>query len=335
MDHQRRLSLLVTSPRVAPGLLSHQAWQALQSAASLYARTLDPPGVADSVASAGYPVNTVGEDAPAEVARRLLEAADAGPVVWLGSLDADPGLSQALASALAALEDPPELEVLIGSWDVPGARLLDAVTVMDRLRSPGGCPWDAEQTHASLVPYLVEETYECVEALESGEREHALEELGDVLLQVLFHARVAQEAEDGYDIDDVAAALVDKLIRRHPHVFAGGTAETAAEVKTSWAELKRAEKPDREHLLDGIPAGMPELAQAVKTVSRLSRAGHEAWLAEQIALASASGPSGRLAADLLTVVVHAQREQVDPAAALRESLRSVQAASRQAGLAAP
>ena len=101
-----------------------------------------------------------------------------------------------------------------------GSALLDLVAVMDRLRSPGGCPWDAEQTHASLLPYLVEETYEAVEAIEAGDRAHMAEELGDVLLQVVFHARVAQEdAQAPFDIDDVAAGIADKLRRRHPHVF--------------------------------------------------------------------------------------------------------------------
>jgi len=99
-----------------------------------------------------------------------------------------------LAAAVTARDDAPEVEVVVGSYDVPGARLLDLVAVMDRLRSPGGCPWDAEQTHESLVPYLIEETHELVEAIESGDRTHMVEELGDVLLQVFFHARMAQDA---------------------------------------------------------------------------------------------------------------------------------------------
>jgi NTP pyrophosphatase (non-canonical NTP hydrolase) len=108
-----------------------------------------------------------------------------------------------------------------------GAALLELVAVMDRLRSPGGCPWDAEQTHQSLVPYLIEETYEAVEAIESGDRAHMAEELGDVLLQVVFHARVAQEhPEAPFDIDDIAAGIAAKLRRRHPHVFGDVVAET-------------------------------------------------------------------------------------------------------------
>jgi len=116
---------------------------------------------------------------------------------------------------------------------------------MDRLRSPGGCPWDAEQTHESLAKYLLEEAEETVEAIESGDRSHLAEELGDVLLQVLFHARVAEDAEDEaerFDVDDVAAGLVAKLVRRHPHVFADGDASTPEEVEAAWARIKAEEK---------------------------------------------------------------------------------------------
>src|SRR5205807_6093040 len=106
---------------------------------------------------------------------------------------------------------------------VTGRRLVDAVAVMNRLRSPGGCPWDAEQTHDSLRQYLIEETYELLEAIEDGDRALLREELGDVLLQVLFHARIAAEdAVDPFGVDEVAADLVGKLVGRHPHVFAGG-----------------------------------------------------------------------------------------------------------------
>jgi XTP/dITP diphosphohydrolase len=329
MDLQRRLSLLVTSPRVAPGLLSHQAWQALDEADGIYARALGEAGAASSVASAGYEVITLGDEPVRPLARRLVGAAGEGPVVWLGSTDADPGLSEALAAELTAHPEPPELEMLIGSWDVPGSRLLDAVAVMDRLRGPDGCPWDAEQTHHSLVPYLVEETYECVEALESGDQEHVVEELGDVLLQVLFHARIGQESEAGYAIDDVAGALVDKLVRRHPHVFGGSTAETSAQVQATWSELKEAEKPERSHPLDGIPAPLPDLARAAALVSRLERAGHGPWLEEQVATAGRADASGRVAATLLDAVRAARDEGIDPGAALREAMRAIETTSRQ------
>lgn len=137
-----------------------------------------------------------------------------------------------------------------------GSALLDLVAVMDRLRSPGGCPWDAEQTHASLLPYLVEETYEAVEAIESGDRAHMAEELGDVLLQVVFHARVAQEdAQAPFDIDDVAAGIADKLRRRHPHVFGDVIAETPEAVAANWSVIKAAEKAAKAATGSGPAAG--------------------------------------------------------------------------------
>ncbi|WP_322789968.1 MazG family protein, partial [Pseudokineococcus marinus] len=162
----------------------------------------------------------------------------------------------------------------------PGARLLELVAVMDRLRSPGGCPWDAEQTHASLAPYALEEAYEVVEAVESGSPEHLREELGDLLLQVVFHARVAQEAPEGerFDVDDVAAGIVAKLVHRHPHVFgaeAGGSADdalSAADVEAGWEARKRLEK-GRASAMDGVPAALPALARAAKLLGRARRAG--------------------------------------------------------------
>ncbi len=132
---------------------------------------------------------------------------------------------------------------------------------MDRLRSPGGCPWDAEQTHSSLLRYLIEECYELVEAVELGDRTAIREELGDVLLQVLFHARIAAEtpaAEGGFTIDDVAGDLVDKLVRRHPHVFQTDATPvwTAADQQERWDELKKTER-GRSGVLDGVAFGQP------------------------------------------------------------------------------
>ena len=154
----------------------------------------------------------------------------------------------------------------------PGAALLDAVRVMDRLRSPGGCPWDAAQTPASLLRYLVEETYELYDAVADGDRAAVREELGDVLLQVLFHARIAQEDPDGFGIDDVAEDLVTKLVARHPHVFADGEVITRpAEQQVRWEELKAVEKR-RASALDGVARAQPAAALVAKYLSR-GRAG--------------------------------------------------------------
>jgi MazG family protein len=144
--------------------------------------------------------------------------------------------------------------------------------VMHRLRAPGGCPWDAEQTHRSLIRYLVEETHEVVDAIEQGSPAELREELGDVLLQVLFHAEVASET-GAFDFSDVVAGISDKLIRRHPHVFGDLNAEDAAAVEQAWEQIKRREKASRTSALDGVPRSLPGLAKAREIQKRLVRAG--------------------------------------------------------------
>ena len=201
-----------------------------------------------------------------------------------------------------------------------GSALLDLVVVMDRLRSPGGCPWDAEQTHASLLPYLVEETYEAVEAIESGDRAHMTEELGDVLLQVVFHARVAQEhAQAPFDIDDVAAGIADKLRRRHPHVFGDVIAETPEAVAANWSVIKAAEKAAKAATGSGPAAGvggMPPLARAAQMVARLDRAGR----GDLVDAAASRADAG---ARLLALVAEVVRQRDDPDSVLRATLRSL------------
>lgn len=302
-----RLTLLVTSPRLPAGLLTRDAWNALSSAAVVRAADLDDPTTA-AVAASGIPVRAGAADAR-ELARSAYD------VVWIGSPDGDPGLTDALAQELSALDDPPEVEVLVGSWDPPGARLLDAVAAMDALRSPGGCPWDAQQTHESLTKYLLEEAHETVEAIETGSSEHLVEELGDVLLQVLFHSRIGEEAENPWDVDDVAAGLVAKLIRRHPHVFADGDAQTPDEVEAAWEQIKAAEKPERgaDDLLAGIPVSLSSLLIAQKVLDRAARRGVEVT------------PSNDLGGALLALVAQARAEGVSADAALRDALRRLSA----------
>ena len=211
-----------------------------------------------------------------------------------------------------------------------GAALLDAAAVMDRLRSPGGCPWDAEQTHASLLPYLVEECYELYQAIEDGDGAAVREELGDVLLQVLFHARVASEGEPSFDIDDVATDLVTKLVGRHPHVFAGTERiDTAERQEHRWEELKRAEK-QRDSSVDGVPLGQPAVALAAKLISRTTRAGLPADLLPD-------GPG--LGERLFTDAARAKLAGDDPEAALRtaarrfaDDVRAAERSARDAGL---
>jgi MazG family protein len=203
-----------------------------------------------------------------------------------------------------------------------GERFLDLVEVMDRLRSPGGCPWDAEQTHASLVKYLLEEAYETAEAIEDGDDEALREELGDVLLQVVFHARIAQD-DAGFDIDDVAAGISDKLVRRHPHVFAGAQANTAGDVEANWEALKAVEK-GRTSAADGVPLAQPALALAAALVGRAAKAGLDVPVpgVAQGAITTPDVVDEDSIGDLLmAVVVLARAAKVDPEGALRAAAR--------------
>jgi XTP/dITP diphosphohydrolase len=191
-----------------------------------------------------------------------------------------------------------------------------AVEVMDRLRSPGGCPWDAGQTHASLARYLVEECYEVLEAVETDDATLLREELGDLLLQVLFHARIAQEAPDGFGIDDVAADLVDKLVRRHPHVFAGAEAGSADELNETWERQKVTEK-GRTSAVDGVPVAQPALALAAKLVTRAAR---------HAVTVPVAAPAGSIGARLFALVQEAVAEGLDPETELRRVARDYRAA---------
>lgn len=308
------LTVLVTTPRVSAGLMSRDAWSALEAADQVYAASLEDP-VPQAISRSGIEVSAASYDSAGMAARELVAAATTGPIVWVGSPDADPGLTDALAEELTRLEEPPQIEVLVGSWDLPGARLLDVVAVMDALRSPGGCPWDAEQTHESLAKYLLEEAHETVEAIEADDPAHVAEELGDVLLQVMFHARIAADEDPGYDIDEVAGALVDKLIRRHPHVFGDGAASTPEEVEQEWERIKATEKSDRDEsdLLAGIPVSLSPLLIAEKVLTR----------ADRRAIQLPYGESSDLGERLLTLVNEARAQGVSADAALRATLRAV------------
>lgn len=147
--------------------------------------------------------------------------------------------------------------------------------IMHRLRAPGGCPWDAEQTHETLVPNLIEEAYETVDTIRRGDREHLREELGDLLLQVVFHSELA--AEDGaFDFDEVARGISEKLVRRHPHVFGDSGAEGTEAVLKQWDEIKRAEKGDQAAAyLHGVGKGLPALLRAAKLQKKAAKVGFD------------------------------------------------------------
>ena len=146
------------------------------------------------------------------------------------------------------------------------------VQVMDQLRSPGGCPWDAQQTHESLARYLLEETYEALEAMDQGDLGSLREELGDLLLQVVFHARIAQEADPTFSLDAIAQGVVDKLVRRHPHVFTDLVVSSSEELEANWAKIKEVEK-QRESVTDGVPQAMPALQLATQLIYRARKSG--------------------------------------------------------------
>ena len=202
----------------------------------------------------------------------------------------------------------------------PERGLLRAVRVMDRLRSPGGCPWDAEQDHRSLAPYLLEEAYEAVDAIDGGDRTHLREELGDVLLQVLFHARIAAEdPAEPFDIDAIADELADKLERRHPHVFGDTVVDGAAAVDANWEQIKAAEK-GRTGPYDGVTWSQPSLSLAAQVLRRADRAGESVEFGSGTSAAGEDGEA-EIAAALLDAVRRAREIGVDPELALRRALR--------------
>lgn len=189
--------------------------------------------------------------------------------------------------------------------------------VMDELRSPGGCPWDAEQTHESLLKYLLEESYEFVDAVHGDNRAHMREELGDVLLQVYFHARIAEEDPvDPFSIQDVAQAIADKLIRRHPHVFAGVVVQDSIEVLQNWEDIKREEK-GRTSALDGIAMAQPALPLIEKLLYRASQYGVDVVTPDAIDFGGSASES-TVGQALLTVIAWANANGVDAESALRK-----------------
>jgi len=200
----------------------------------------------------------------------------------------------------------------------PHPKLEELVAVLEYLRAPGGCAWDREQTHASLVQYLVEETYELVDAIEAGDDAELVEELGDVLYQVIFHSDIAAE-QGRFTLEDVAAHMTAKMVGRHPHVFGDTVADTPDAVMANWDKLKALEKPTRESVLDGIPQAMPSLLLAAKLVGRAEKVGLQPVAADAVPATEAE-----LGDELLATVVAARAAGLDPERALRDALRRLQ-----------
>jgi XTP/dITP diphosphohydrolase len=326
-----RIVLLVTSPRLPAGLLSAPAWDLVRTRPVLAAAESD---LSEALRAAGAAVAIVEPGAQA-----LLDAvAEHGTVVWLSGAGGDETLAREVGLRLATQPGLAELELMYGSWDPPGARLLDVVSVMDRLVSPGGDPWlrsavdgDAHGAHRALARYLLEEAYEAYDAISAHDLAALREELGDVLLQVALHARLAEEADEPWSVDDLAGGLVDKLVRRNPHVFGGAVVDGVDEITDNWERIKREEKA-RESAMDGIALSQPALALTAKILDRARRAGIDIP-ARPAPDPSAPDPSvpdadASLGAELLALVAAAQERGLDAEGALRRAALALAEAVR-------
>ena len=288
------MRILVASPRVAPGLLTLSAWDALRSADTVRAKDIDEPHV-QAIINAGIEVE-------ASSAMPTYEA----DTVWIAPAGDDAWAQQVATDLMDTdlMDGVASVEILFGSYDAAGSKVLDLVEVLDQLRLH--CPWTKEQTHASLSHYLLEEAHETLEALDSGDSDHLREELGDLLMQVVFHARIAAEGE-GWNIDDVAEGIVTKLIYRNPHVFGDATVASAEDVDANWQALKALEK-QRTSPFEGIATTLPALAMADKVLDRLD---------------DAPQPGDDIGGRLLALVVEARAAGVNAEEALRNTIRSL------------
>lgn len=202
------------------------------------------------------------------------------------------------------------------------SELLRLREVMDKLRSPGGCPWDAEQTHQSLLKYLLEESYEFIESVENNDRQDMQEELGDLLLQVYFHSRMAEEdTNQPFNIEDVAKSVADKLIRRHPHVFAGTKVDNSQDVLENWEKQKALEK-GRSSIIDGVPLAQPALPLAAKVVYRINKLNYSLPISQPIKLDDQTNQD-QFGEILLGLIAQAVEKGLDPEAALRGATKSL------------
>lgn len=329
--------VLVETSDALPGLLPFASWRAITDADVLWARAPDehpflphlqmadvelhrlPPATLDPTR-----IELGGPGSPEDrrLARALVDrAAEDGVVTML----LGPGDEQLVpvVGAEAAPRDV-EVEIVFVAQQPRGAEILRLVEVERRLRDPdGGCPWDLEQDHESLVQYLVEETYELIDAIEHGTDRDIVEELGDVLLQVVFHAQIGTDRR-AFTIDDVARGIADKLVSRHPHVFEDGAADTADEVQANWDQIKAVEK-GRTTPFDGIPESLPALMLAAKFLRRAGRAGAPGPEIDVEAVRArvneGLGDADSIGDLLLAVVDSAVTLGLDPETALRGAAR--------------
>ncbi|HJT36976.1 MAG TPA: nucleoside triphosphate pyrophosphohydrolase [Actinomycetota bacterium] len=366
--------VLVRPGSGSPDVLSLEAWQAL-TRAPVFAAPGDP--LAERLREAGYDAEileeaepsrlrseTPGRDVAGVLGRNLLATHQHGEVSAgaralasrLADLAQERGEIAFIVSDEAVtravlergMQGDVEIEFVIGRAP-RGHRLLDLVVVMARLRGPGGCPWDAEQTHQTLAKHLLDETYELLEAIEAGTDQDIAEELGDLLLQVVFHAQMGTDAGT-FDVDDVATTLIEKLVRRHPHVFGDVEVSGAREVVENWDVIKQHEK-SRTSAVEGVTESLPALAYAQKLQRRAGSAGFD-WSdvegalskvreeAEELARADAGGREDELGDLLFAIVALGRHLDLDAESALRRSARrfrdrfqKVEQAARERGVA--
>ncbi|HZC99028.1 MAG TPA: nucleoside triphosphate pyrophosphohydrolase [Actinomycetes bacterium] len=360
-----RVVLVASSPRFAL-LFPPQTWRALDAARPVYVLDRAHPSLpaleVGEIAWQALPV--AGDDGPAGRDLLLIGQGLDAQEVATARRQADALLAVAKERGSATLLLPPsndgplvqlvcdraarqhiEVEAVYPLGEPKGSALIDLVATESRLRGPGGCPWDREQTHASLARHLVEEAYEVLEAIEEGGPDHLREELGDLLLQVVFHAQLAED--DGqFDVDAVARTITEKLVRRHPHVFGDARAGSASEVLRNWETIKR-EQEGRTDPLAGIPSALPALQLAAKLQKRVAEAGL-AWPGSASPLtavrealeetAAADEPQQReqaLGGLLFAVVALARERGVEPEAALRRTARRFRARHATARAARP
>ncbi|MPZ72286.1 MAG: nucleoside triphosphate pyrophosphohydrolase [Nitriliruptorales bacterium] len=337
-----RLVLVDTADEL-PGLLPLHAWSAIMASDLVLVGSAQHPLV-DHLTMADLRLEIVGEPAePRALSRTDLlsglspldkaraesivdRARDEGDVVYLfGSTDQE-AFTRTLG--MEAARAGVEVEVVYFGVQPRGSPLLELVRVMERLRAADGCPWDRKQDHRSLARYAVEEVYELLEAIDAGEPDAIREELGDVLLQVVFHAQIATDAAE-FTVDDVAGGIVEKLVRRHPHVFGDASVADADEVLANWETLKAEEKPERSGVFDGVATGQPSIAYSEQLQRRAAKVGFD-WAADEDAVARIRSELNELLAArddaerehevgdlLLSVVSLARRHGIDAEMALR------------------
>lgn len=323
------LRIVPVSPLNAPGLMTSRGWDALRGAASVALSCAHPAWEAH-VRESGIECVRLESASADELMHSLgewLEGSDACPGEYRAWLcDSEHPFLPSPMHTLRALEEKigarVDADFVFASPVAPGAAVVESVRIMHELRSPGGDPWSAEQTHASLARYLLEETHEVLEELEREDlRTPALvDECGDLLFQLVFHARIGMEEAEPWTLDSVARALNAKMYRRNPHVFGPEREDLSVEeITAQWEEIKKKEKP-RRALSEGIPLALPALQRAFKIALRAEAAGRAPELHKAL---EETAPAGSDAARLMEIVIAAAKRDEDPESALRTLLAQI------------